>query len=73
MTTYAYRQVMNQARRLSRDEQWQLVEELLETIRHQEPRKRKHSIRELKGLGKEMWQSVDVDQYLEEERDSWDG
>lgn len=72
MTTYTYRQVVNQAKRLSRDEQWQLVEELLATIRHPESKRRKHSIRELKGLGKELWQSVDVDKYLEEERNSWD-
>lgn len=72
MTTYTYRQIVNQAKRLSRDEQWQLVEELLETIRHPEGKQRKHSIKELKGLGKELWRSVDVDKYLEEERNSWD-
>ena len=72
MTTYTYRQIVNQAKRLSRDEQWQLVEELLETIRRPEGERRKHSIKELKGLGKELWRSVDVDKYLEEERNSWD-
>ena len=30
-----------------------------------------HSAMELKGLGKEFWRSIDVDAYLEEERDSW--
>jgi hypothetical protein len=72
MTTHIYRRVADQAKRLSRDEQWQLVEELLEAIRHREEGHRKHSIKELKGLGKELWRSVDVDKYLEEERNSWD-
>ena len=30
-----------------------------------------HSIVELKGLGKELWQSLDVDEYIREERRSW--
>jgi len=29
-------------------------------------------ILELQGLGKEFWQSIDVDEYLRQERDSWD-
>jgi hypothetical protein len=35
-------------------------------------RKGKHSIMELKGLGKESWRSIDVDEYLRQERASWD-
>ena len=31
-----------------------------------------HDITELKGLGKELWEQIDVDAYLEEERNSWD-
>jgi hypothetical protein len=27
---------------------------------------------ELKGLGKELWQKVDVAKYLDEERSSWE-
>jgi hypothetical protein len=29
-------------------------------------------LRELRGLGKEYWRSIDVDKYIREERDSWD-
>ena len=35
------------------------------------PRKRGR-LSELKGLGKEIWEGIDVDQYIREERDSWD-
>lgn len=30
------------------------------------------SILELKGLGKELWEGIDPDAYIREERDSWD-
>jgi hypothetical protein len=30
-----------------------------------------HSVLELKGLGKEFWRSIDVDEYIRKERDSW--
>ena len=32
-----------------------------------------HSILELRGLGKEVWQGVDVTEYLKSERESWHG
>jgi hypothetical protein len=32
-----------------------------------------HSIRDLRGLGKEHWTGLDVQSYIREERDSWDG
>ena len=33
---------------------------------------RKRQLSELKGLGKELWQKVDVEEYLDEERNSWE-
>lgn len=32
-----------------------------------------HSLLELRGLGKELWQTVDTDTYIEQERQAWDG
>jgi AbrB family looped-hinge helix DNA binding protein len=29
------------------------------------------SLRNLKGLGKEIWQAIDVDEYIKKERESW--
>ncbi|MFQ6055788.1 MAG: AbrB/MazE/SpoVT family DNA-binding domain-containing protein [Methanosarcinales archaeon] len=31
----------------------------------------KYSLKDLKGLGKEIWKDIDVDKYIEEERESW--
>lgn len=33
----------------------------------------KHSILELRGLGKTVWQTVSVADYLNQERDAWNG
>ena len=32
-----------------------------------------HSILELEGLGKEIWQNMDAQEYVERERSSWNG
>jgi hypothetical protein len=32
-----------------------------------------HSITELRGLGKEIWQGQDAQEYVNQERDSWAG
>ncbi len=40
---------------------------------HEEPRGSQRSIFELKGLGKEIWQDIDVREYLDGERSSWSG
>ena len=34
--------------------------------------KRKLDIRDIRGLGKEIWHTVDVDEYIRNERDSWE-
>lgn len=38
-----------------------------------EPSHKQHSIRELRGLGKEIWAGIDAQTYIREERDSRDG
>jgi hypothetical protein len=73
MSTYAYRQVLNQVQQLTSDEQIQLMEDLLAILRRQVGQKPLHSILELEGLGKEIWEGVDVQAYIDRERDSWDG
>jgi hypothetical protein len=29
------------------------------------------SLRDLKGLGKEIWKDIDVEEYIKKERESW--
>jgi hypothetical protein len=35
------------------------------------PERPRRDILELDGLGMELWRSIDVDEYLRKERDSW--
>ena len=77
MPTYDYREVLNevlnQVQHLTFDEQLRLVEDLVANIRRKcTVRPKKHSIMELKGLGKEIWEGVDVEKYIDEERNSWE-
>jgi hypothetical protein len=32
---------------------------------------KKHSLSELKGLGKALWKNVDIENYINQERNSW--
>ena len=38
----------------------------------QRPPSPPHHITELRGLGKEIWQGIDAQDYVNAERDSWD-
>jgi hypothetical protein len=49
-----------------------VIEELESIVRRTVTAKRAHNITELRGLGKEIWKGVDVEKYINEERNSWD-
>jgi hypothetical protein len=62
MSTYAYHEVLNRAQQLTPDEQVGLMKELLALIRDRLPSAEpQHSILELEGSGKEVWEGIDVD------------
>jgi hypothetical protein len=73
MPAVAYQDVLGQAERLSPDDQLRLVEELAAHVRRQMPTGKKHSIKELRGLGKEIWGGIDAQEYVNQERESWGG
>ena len=64
----------------------QNIEALIEAAKHlapddkerlrralaQRPSSQQHHITELRGLGKELWQGIDAQDYVNAERDSWD-
>lgn len=51
----------------------EILEKLVKLIKSSEPKKLKkeYSLLDLKGLGKEVWKNVDVDEYIDTERNSW--
>ena len=54
-------------------DQLRLIAELAESLRGDVQSQPRRSLLELQGLGKEVWQGVDVDEYLRQERSSWNG
>lgn len=66
-------ELLSQARLLSLEDEALLLEKLMADLRQRLEGQQYHSIMELKGLGKELWQGIDVEKYIEEERSSWRG
>jgi hypothetical protein len=74
MSTIEYEEVVTMARGLELRERLQLLHELLRTISTDvADAPSKHSIFELKGVNAKMWREINVDNYIREERASWDG
>jgi hypothetical protein len=68
-----YQEIRHQVESLTPDEQLQLLEELVVLVRRRISLKSQRSIMELEGLGKEILQGIDAQDYVNQERDSWNG
>jgi len=66
-TPLTVEELIEAARLLTVEDRNRLVDALTESA----PRPRYH-ITDLRGLGKEIWQGVDAQQYIDAERDSWE-
>jgi len=71
--TSRYDELLSQARQLEPEDQLRLLEDVAVLLRQQMGSARLHSIVELKGLGKDIWQGIDAQEYVDQERSSWDG
>lgn len=75
MSADDYNEILNQIQRLTPDKQLQLLKDLIAILRtgsSQTTAKPLHSIMELEGLGKEIWEGIDVEEYIRQERASWE-
>jgi hypothetical protein len=72
MSTDDYEEVLRQVQLLSFDDQLRLLQELASIIRRRLASHPKHSVLEFKGMGKELWESIDVEKYIDAERNSWE-
>ena len=74
MTLLTYYEVLSQARKPKLADQLRLLQDILSSLSVDAvvdvPGRR---VLELKGLGREIWQDVDVERYVHEERASWHG
>lgn len=68
-----YLQIRHQVEFLTSDEQLRLLEDIVAIVRRRMISLPRRSIMELEGLGKEIWQGVDAQEYVDQERDSWHG
>lgn len=72
MPNDAYLTVLQMARELPVEEQLQLIEDLISVARHRVKTIPLHDIMEFQGFAKESWKDVDVEKYINDERNSWD-
>jgi len=72
MSTDEYLKILNQVRRLTPEEQLKLIEDIITVVRHRVTASQLHSVMEFKGMGKELWEGVDVEKYIDDERNSWE-
>ncbi|GAB4285401.1 MAG: hypothetical protein Fur0025_16950 [Oscillatoriaceae cyanobacterium] len=64
-----YNQIRTQVLSLTPEEQLRLIDEVLSMVRRRVVAKpNKHSILELRGLGKEIWEGIDAQEYVNQER-----
>ncbi len=68
-----YQDIRHQVKTLTPDEQLRLLEELNAMVNFPKLTKSKSRIMDLEGLGKEIWQGFDAQEYIDRERDSWNG
>ena len=72
VSTLSHSELLTIIRNLDTDEQLKLLEELVIIVKSK-VKKKKRSILELEGLGKEIWESIDAQEYVDRERESWTG
>ncbi len=73
MAVSEYLEVLDRASHLTSQEKVELLAELANQLRVDGVQPAKRSIKELRGLGKEIWLGIDAQEYVNRERDSWGG
>jgi hypothetical protein len=63
-------EILEQAKTLSRPERKALIKQLIDLM--DEPEGKQHSILELAGMGAEIWEGIDAQEYVNQLRDEWD-
>jgi hypothetical protein len=71
MATASYESAWQLAVSLSREDQLRLIAALAALAEGKTLTEPQHSIMELQGLGKEIWEGIDAQEYVNEERASW--
>ena len=64
-------QLINQIEHLNYNQKVEIMDRIIHNLKRNE-NKSKHGLLDLKGLGKDIWKNIDVDSYIQSERQSWD-
>ncbi len=76
MSTYAYEEILNdvinRVQNLPPDEQEQFLDDLTKLLRRRVTQRPKYNVMEFRGAAKDFWQGLDVEKYIDEERNSWE-
>lgn len=67
-----HRQIREQYQQLTSDEHISLIRELWNLYQLRMQSRPAHSLLELEGLGAEIWEGIDPQEYVNQERDSWE-
>ncbi len=67
-------EIIEKVRKLSIEEQKELFKLLVDIVAESqaEAPQKQRSLRELRGLGKEIWAGIDAQEYVDQQRDEWD-
>lgn len=64
--------LMKEIRALPVKDRKQLITLIVDTFTESDQPKKKRSLSELRGLGKEIWENIDAKEYVDELRREWD-
>jgi hypothetical protein len=68
MASIKVERILEEIKNMSREER----EELLQALRREPHARQKCKISDIEGLGADLWEGVDVEKYIDDERSSWD-
>lgn len=66
-----YESLLIEVERLGPEDQLQLLEHLAVLVRRRLQGPARRSLLELQGLGKEVWEGIDAQEYVNQERQVW--
>lgn len=64
--------LMQEIRTLPVEDRKRLITLIVDTFTESDEPVKKHSLLELRGLGKEIWEGIDAKEYVDELRREWD-
>lgn len=73
MQIISHEKLLDEVEKLNQSEQLRLLEKIAALIRRRTTTKTRRSILELQGVGKSIWKDIDAQQYMDKERESWNG